>query len=134
MIFGWEQGEEWGKHQHYNKLKQIRYLNVINIAECWCEIGCTLCTYEGSVIKQSWSTQFPVATFSQMALLDLWTTWCVSATCEKVGLLSPSLKFPLKEIQLRVNCCVSILNFHSPKYYIQVFIFTAFCKNVWRLS
>ena len=37
------------KQQHYKKLKQIRYFNIINIAECWCEIGCTS---EGSVINQ----------------------------------------------------------------------------------
>ena len=41
-----------GKQQHYNKLKQIRYFNVINIAKCWCEIGCIFCTSEGSVINQ----------------------------------------------------------------------------------
>ena len=74
-----------GKQKHYNKLKQIWYFNVIDIAECWCEIGCTLCTSEGSVINQSWSMQFPIATFSQTALFDSRTTWYVSAMGEKVG-------------------------------------------------
>ena len=46
-----------GKQQHYQKLKQIRYFSIINIAECYC-------TSKGSVINQSWSMQFPVATFS----------------------------------------------------------------------
>ena len=71
-----------GKQQHYKKLKQIRYFNIVNIAECLCEIGCTS---EGSVINQSWSTHLLVDTFFQMALFVSWTTWCVSATCEKVG-------------------------------------------------
>ena len=31
-------------------------------------------------------------------------------------LFSPSQKVTLKEIQLSVNCCVSILNFHLPKF------------------
>ena len=75
MIFGWEQSEE---QQHYKNLKQIRYFTILNIAECWC-------TSEDSVIIQSWSTQFPVATFSQMALLGSWTTCYVSAMHEKVG-------------------------------------------------
>ena len=39
-----------GKQQHYKKLKQIRYCNIINIAECCCEIGSTS---EGSVINQN---------------------------------------------------------------------------------
>ena len=30
-----------GKQQRNKKLTQIRYFNIINIAECWCEIGCT---------------------------------------------------------------------------------------------
>ena len=30
-----------GKQQHYKKLKQIRYYNIANIAECLCKIGCT---------------------------------------------------------------------------------------------
>ena len=38
MIFGRKQGQE---NKHYNKRKQIRYFNIINIAERWCEIGCT---------------------------------------------------------------------------------------------
>ena len=37
-----------GKQQHYKKLKQIRYFNIINIVECWYEIGCTA---DGSVIN-----------------------------------------------------------------------------------
>ena len=61
------------------KLKQIRYFDIINIAECLCEIGCIS---EGSVINQSWSKQVPVAAFSQMALLGPWTTCYVSV---KVG-------------------------------------------------
>ena len=64
-----------GKQQHYYKLKQISYFNIINIAEC---------TSEGSVINQSWSMQFPVATFSENALFDSWTIWYVSATWEDV--------------------------------------------------
>ena len=39
-----------GEPEHYKKLKQIRYFNIINIAECWCEISCTS---EGSVMNQS---------------------------------------------------------------------------------
>ena len=55
--------------QPYKKLKQIRYFNIINIAEY-------RCTSEGSVINQSWSTQFRVATFSQMGnLLCLCDAW-----------------------------------------------------------
>ena len=55
--------------QHYKKLKQIRYFNIINIAEY-------RCTSEGSVINQSWSTQFRIATFSQMDnLLCLYDAW-----------------------------------------------------------
>ena len=30
-----------GKQQHYKRLKQIRYFNIIDIAECLWEIGCT---------------------------------------------------------------------------------------------
>ena len=75
-------GTKGGKQQHYKKLKQIRYFNIINIAECWCEIGYTS---EGSVINKSWSTQFPVALFSQMALFGSWTTCYVCVKCEKVG-------------------------------------------------
>ena len=45
-----------GKRQHYKRLIQIKYFNIISIAECCCEFGCTS---EGSVINQSWSTQFP---------------------------------------------------------------------------
>ena len=37
------------------------------------------------VINQSWSTQFLVATFSQMALFGWWITCYVSAMREKVG-------------------------------------------------
>ena len=29
------------KQQHYNKCKQIRYFNIINISECWWEITCS---------------------------------------------------------------------------------------------
>ena len=54
------------KQQHYEKLKQIIYFNIINIDECWCKIGFAS---EGSFINQSWSTQFPVVIISQMALL-----------------------------------------------------------------
>ena len=70
------------KQQHYKKPKQIKYFNLINIAKWRCENGCTS---EGSVINQSWSTQFLDATFSQMALFGSGTIWYVSATCEKVG-------------------------------------------------
>ena len=28
------------KKLYYKKLNQIRYFNIINIAECWCKIGC----------------------------------------------------------------------------------------------
>ena len=69
-----------GKQQHYKKFKQIRYFNIINIAECWCEIGCTS---ECFVINQSWSMQFTVATFSQMDLFGSWTTCYVSAVIYK---------------------------------------------------
>ena len=57
-------GENKGpKQQHYKKLKQLRYFNIINIAECWRKIGCFSNVL---VINQSWITQYPVATFSQM--------------------------------------------------------------------
>ena len=69
------------KQQHYNNRKQIRYFNIINISECWCEI---VCIFEDSVINQSSSTQFLVATFSQMVLFDSWAIWYVFATYEKV--------------------------------------------------
>ena len=29
-----------GKEHHFNKLKPIKYFDIINIAKCWCEIGC----------------------------------------------------------------------------------------------
>ena len=64
MIFGRKQGQE---NKHYNKRKQIRYFNIINIAERWCEIGCTSKT---SIINQSWSMQFRLAIFFWMTLLD----------------------------------------------------------------
>ena len=70
------------KKQHYKKLKQISYFNIINIAECWCK---TSFTSEGSVITQSWSTQFPVATFFQMDPFGSLTTCFVSVMYEKVG-------------------------------------------------
>ena len=43
---------EGGKQHLYKKLKikiKIRYFNIINIAECWCEIAYT---FEGSAINQ----------------------------------------------------------------------------------
>ena len=45
--------------------KADQILNILNIAECWCEIGYTS---KGSIINESWSTQFPVDTFFQMVL------------------------------------------------------------------
>ena len=69
------------KQQRYKKLKHIRCFNIINIAECWWEIGCTS---DGSVINQCWSMHYPVGTFSQMALFGLWAACYVSRTCEKV--------------------------------------------------
>ena len=72
MVFGREQREE--EQHHYKKRKQIWYFNIIKIAESWCEIGCI---YEGSIINQSWSMQFPVANFSKMALFDSWAIWCL---------------------------------------------------------
>ena len=71
-----------GKQQHYKKLKQIGYSNIINIAECWREIDCAS---EASVINQNSSTQFPVATFPQMVLFGSRTTCYISAMCEKVS-------------------------------------------------
>ena len=50
------------KQQHCKKLKQIRYFNITNITEYWCEIGCTS---EGSIINRSWITQYLLAIFSQ---------------------------------------------------------------------
>ena len=29
------------KKLYYKKINQIRFFNIINIAECWCKIGCT---------------------------------------------------------------------------------------------
>ena len=59
-----------GIQHYYKKQKKIRYLDVFNIinilillSECWREIGYTS---EGSVINQSWTKQFPLATFCQM--------------------------------------------------------------------
>ena len=43
---------EGGKQHLYKKLKikiKIRYFNIVNIAECWCEIAYT---FEGSAINQ----------------------------------------------------------------------------------
>ena len=71
-----------GRQQYYKKLKQIRYFNVNNIAECWWEI---FCTSKESIVNQSCSTQFPVGTFSQMALFVPWTTGYVFAICGKFG-------------------------------------------------
>ena len=88
MIFGWEQSE---KQQHYKKLKQIRYFNIINIAECWW-------TSESSVIIQSWSTQFPVATFSQIALFGSWA-FAMSLRCEKWSVICEYQCFFLFDIQ-----------------------------------
>ena len=53
------------KQQNYKKLKKIWYFNIINIAECRCEVGSTS---EVSVINQSSSTQLLVAIFFQMAV------------------------------------------------------------------
>ena len=69
------------KQKHFKKIKQIRYFNIINIALCWWEIDCT---FEGSVINQSWSSHFPVATFSQMALFRSWPTCHISTISEGV--------------------------------------------------
>ena len=108
-----------GKQQHYNKLKQVRYFNVINIAECWCEIGCTLYTSECSVINQVEVSNFPLLHFprwffliqGQLGMsLRRMNGWSYLNVCLfdiqqwsvfKV-LLSPSLKCTLKEIHLRV--------------------------------
>ena len=72
-----------GKQQNYKKLKQIRYFNIANIAECWCGISCTS---EGSVINQSWSTHFLVDTFFQMALFVSWTTYMSLRRVKKLAI------------------------------------------------
>ena len=84
-----------GKQQHYKKFKQTRYLNIINIVECWCKIGFTS---EGFVINQSWSTQFPVATFSQIALFGSWA-FAMSLRCEKWSVICEYQCFFLFDIQ-----------------------------------
>ena len=61
MIFGWDQ--------------RLKNNNITRNSSC---------TSKGSVINQRWSTQFPFATFSHIALFGSWTTCFVSATCEKV--------------------------------------------------
>ena len=62
----WFSGKNKGKkQQNYKKLKKIWYFNVINIAECWCEVGSTS---EVSVINESSSMQLLVALFFQMVV------------------------------------------------------------------
>ena len=67
MIFGWEQSEENNNittnGSRSDILQLVTLLKFQHCYECWCEIGCNS---DGSVINQSWSTQFPVATLSQM--------------------------------------------------------------------
>ena len=52
-----------------------RYFKIINISECWCEIGYTSV---GSIINQSWITNFPLLHFSKwfmdnfLCLCDEW--------------------------------------------------------------
>ena len=101
--FSGENKEE--KQQHYMTLKQIRYFNVINIVECWCNT-------EGSVMIQSWSTQFPTATFSQMALYDSWTMSYVSAMCEKVGHMEMQM-FPFLRNSIIVSFIFSTTFSHT---------------------
>ena len=66
-----------GKQQHYHKRKHNRYFNIIKIVECWRKIGCIS---EVSVINQSSSTQFLVATFSQMA--SVWFMGNLTCICD----------------------------------------------------
>ena len=51
-----------GKNNNITKNSNRPDILTFNIAKCWCEIGCTS---EGSAVNQSWSTQFPAATFSR---------------------------------------------------------------------
>ena len=136
-----------GKQQHYKELKQIRYFNIINTAECWCEIGCTS---EDSVIHQSWSTRFPMATFSQLALFGSWTTcpwdvwkgrWYVNANVFVSSMFNNS-QFHFKYYFLRHRNSPSkrLLSIYSQFWFtkilkaLQILIFTAFWRNVPRPS
>ena len=110
---------------------------------------------KGSVINQSWSTQFPVATFSQITLLGSCTTCYASATCEwsyvnaKVfvssiftnGHFYLSTTFSIAEIspqRYSANC--QLLSFFSRFSFTkilkaqQVLIFITFWRNVPRLA
>ena len=71
-----------GKQQYYNRRKQIRYFNIINIVEGWCKIGVIS---ESSVINQNSIKQFRITKFFQMALFDSWKIWYVFASYEKVS-------------------------------------------------
>ena len=119
-----------GKEQHYKNWKQVRYFNIINIEECWRKISCTS---EGPAINQSWNTKFPIAIPSQMAAWPTRNPLCLRNMCKgrlyAIGNVYPILRngkpypkygflchgnFPLEEIQLSVNCCISIFSFNSP--------------------
>ena len=70
-----------------NKGKKTRTLQETQADQIFhiINIGNFRCTSEGFLINQSWSMQFPVATFSKLAVFGSWTTFYVSARYEKVG-------------------------------------------------
>ena len=125
MIFGWEQREANNIIARNSSASDI----LTYIADCWCKISCT---NEGSVINQSCSTQFPVATFprwlclvhGQLAISPRRVKRSFIRKCQfSLSSIFNNGQFYLKYYFLRhrvspqsVNCCVSVLNFHSPKY------------------
>ena len=83
-----------GKPQHYMKLKQIRYFDIINIAECWCKIDST---FEGSVISQ--------VEVGNIALLHF-SKWL----CLVHGQLAMSLRHVKRSVICKCQCfCLFII-------------------------
>ena len=143
-----------GKQRDYKKLQQIRYFHIFNIAECWCEIGCTS---KGSVIIQS--LKYPISRCYNLktALFGSSTACYTSATCEKVGHMQMpmflslrysiaisfilSTSFSVTEISLwRDSAKCQSLRLYYPVSLtkilkaLQVLIFTAFWRNFPRPS
>ena len=76
IIFDWEQREENNNStKNSSRSAILTLITLLRVDEL----------VRGSVVNQSWSTQFLVATFSQMALFGSWTTCYDSATCKKVS-------------------------------------------------
>ena len=127
MIFGWDQRKE-----NSNITKNSRRSDILTLLTL-------LGADEGSKVQPKYKYTisryyiFPNGSvwFTQnlLYLWDVWKVWSyVNAnvcfclfdiqqwSVLSYRLLSPSQKFIPEEIQLSVNCYVSILNFHSPKY------------------